>query len=579
MSTFKLDYERVRRALEKADDHATIKKMRTFQRKAIAEYVGRHHVDGGDLCQLNGVLTSNDFPDELHGLQPDSPLGEMARTFLSHLTADGFKPKAEPRLQDDNLVATIQTVRLEQVAEDTQMEQRAGELVLDALLGIGIGKVRIMRPDMPQPFGTQRYDELQPYLWRVPVSNWIVDPNCDGDLHRAQYVADRYLVDRQALLASGTISGEMADWINRLPAIWDTERKRSSDEMDLNIVDLIELVDIEMQIGGKRLCATMPHYDDNADGFLVEPYEHFGPAHDSMYVPLTFGFLSGSMQPVSPASVLMDAHLATAMMAARCVEEGWTARRKLVVDNSSKQMAAQINDRRSDMTIFGDPNAAKEVNYGGMVEPVMAAYAFSASLVNRNGPYTPSAKGQNAGADTATGASLLAGNSDTIMRAWRLRRDTAFSRMLSIVGWYLNANPKPMLQIPVPLPDGSTIAINFDPSVPIGSDLSWESLRYKAVTGARTPMDPRMRQRSLVELMQILMPTLAGVAQVGGDVAGAVRALANAWEWPELAQVFPTQDAAAIAAAVKQITEQRSQGSASRQGQMQSDYAPAMAGG
>ena len=189
----------------------------------------------------------------------------------------------------------------------------------------------------------------------------------------------------------------------------------------------------------------------------------------------------------------------------------------------------------------------------------------------------PQAKGAAAGGSTATSDTILAGNADTIMRYWKERRDRCFNGILARMGWWLNMKPKPMAQIPMKLPDGSDLLVNFDPTLPIAKDLSWQNLTYRAVTGSRSSMDARMRQRSLVEMLQILIPTIQQVAAVGGDPSAAVTAIADAFEWSDLAAIFPTQDAVAFSAALKQMTGANVQGEMgpeSRQAQMQSDYAP-----
>lgn len=571
-----LDFERFRRAIERADQHATIEKMRAFQDAAVAEYAGRHHEFGGDLA-CKDAIGSTEIPKFLHGVQPDSPLGEMARTYLAHLTADGFQPKAVPAPGQEPLPAHILTARMNVVADDTNMEQRASEYVLDAILGIGIGQMRLNRPDMPRPFGTARYKTMQPYLWRVPVDRYIPDPTCDGDLTRAMYVASRYLVDRSELLELSP--PEMHDWLGKLPAFYQTDRC-AEHEADLFTADMVELIDVEIMHRGKRYCATMPHYADNADGWIVEPYEHFGPEHESMYVPLALGFVPGSGQPISPAMVLFDAHIAASALAARAVEEGWTARRKIIYKPEAMATIAAIMDRRGDSAIQGNPDALAEQTFGGMTEPVVQAYAFATALVNRFGPSVLQAKGVNSGADTATGDTIKAGNANVVFNAWRARRDTSLNGLVSRMGWYLNAIPQEPMILPIPLPNGEQISVQYDPAMMVGMDLASQRLVFKAVTGGKTPMDPRMRQRSLVELLGQIVPFIQAVAATGGDPSGAIRALGDAWEWPELSEIFPTADAAAFAQAVQQLAQRGSNpslGPSSRQGQMQSDYAPAMA--
>ena len=150
----------------------------------------------GDLAGLNGIL---DGPHSPALSRECSPIRRSAKwpAYLAHLTADGFTPESQSPGQTGPPARQI-SARMQVIAEDTGMEERACEFILDAILGVGIQRMRLM--DRPCRSPSDRSGTSPPaYLARVPVDNWIPDPVRRRPA-RAQYVADRYLVDRTMLL-------------------------------------------------------------------------------------------------------------------------------------------------------------------------------------------------------------------------------------------------------------------------------------------------------------------------------------------------------------------------------------------
>ena len=159
----------------------------------------------------------------------------------------------------------------------------------------------------------------------------------------------------------------------------------------------------------------MPHYDDNHDGFLIEPYEHFGPEQDRCACRWR-----SCVRPVrcNPSAPHRSSWTPT-LPRRRWRPAPWKRvgpRRKLLYSQEAKQTIAHIMDRRTDMAIPGNPGSVNEITMGGMTEPVVQAYGFATALVNRFGPSVLQAKGVNSGADTATGDTIKAGNANIVFR-------------------------------------------------------------------------------------------------------------------------------------------------------------------
>lgn len=580
-------FRRLVDAIEKANTHPDILGIRRRYYTALAEYTGRWHaVADRHAFASQGLAKSRIVPNDLHGLRPDSPLGEMCRTWLPYLSAGGFKPKVVAELPTERLSAAIQTQRLRQVCADCNMERVAWELVLDALLCMSVSRTRVMSDAVPQPFGTSRFEQNQPYARRVPLSSWIPDPTCEGDLSRAMYIAEVYTADRGELLDK-PLPKRIRERLERVDNVWE----RNGESEDLYTADLVHLVDVEFVDRGVRYTATIPHWDDAADddGWIVEPQRQAGPDHESAFVPMVLGFAPGYLEGLSPAAAMMDANTAATVLAARGVEEGFTARRFTIADPAARAIAAALNMPTMDSIIFGDAQNVKEGVRGGMTNETIQAHGFALQLAMRKGPNMNQGRGFGSGSETATGETINAGNVETIMTAWRDLRNTAFSGILARMGWWLNALPKPPIEINMTMPNGMKVPILFDPSMPVAKDLSWQSLQYTAITGAQSSMDPRMRQRTLVEMLPQIGPFITMVAQLGGNIPAALDLLAERFEIPEMADIIPTENTEAIISAVKSLIMQNATGGGgpvatgiggeTRQAQMQSDFAPAMAGG
>lgn len=578
-------FRRLIDAIEKADTHPEILGLRKRYSTALAEYSGRHHaVADKHSFASYGLPKSRLVPNDLHGLRPDSPLGEMCRTWLPYLSAGGFKPKVVAELPTERISAAIQTQRLRQVCADCNMERVAWELVLDALLSMSIARVRVFSDRIPQPFGTARFDQNQPYTRRVPLTNWIPDPTCEGDLSRSMYIAEVYTVDRGELL-DRPMPGKIKSRLERVQNVWE----RNGESEDLYTADLIHLIDVEFVDRGVRYTATMPHWDDatDDDGWIVDPQPQAGPEHESSFVPMVLGFAPGYLEGLSPAAAMMDAHTAATVLAARGVEEGFTARRFTIADPAARAIAAALNMPVMDAVIFGDAKSVTEGMRGGMTNETIQAHGFALQLAMRKGPNMNQGRGFGSGSETATGETINAGNVETIMTAWRDMRNTAFSGILARMGWWLNALPKPPIEINMTMPNGMKLPILFDPQMPVAKDLSWQSLQYTAITGATSSMDPRMRQRTLIEMLPQIGPFVTMVAQLGGNIPAALDLLAERFEIPEMAEILPTQNTEALISAVRSLIMQHATGGggpvatggATPTAQMQSDFAPAMAGG
>lgn len=570
-------YDRLRRALEQADEHETIVAMRNWQEHAAGEFVTRNH-SMGNVIETPGQEDDDELPIDLQALSPQNPLHEMASAYLSHLVPNEFAVDVEPKLGTEWLAAQIARIRLERACEDAAMADCVNRITLSALLGVGIGIVRIMDDAIPQPFGTERFGHGQPYPRSVDVRDFIVDPRAKHDLTMAQYTAEVIVLDREMAMAK--VQGPGADILRDLPSVWESQVEgRESTDSDLYTLDLVYAIEVEFCYRGERYFGIMPHFKDSYAGWIVEPFALDSKANEPRHSLMRMAFVDGSLQPVSPAMVLMDAHLMARALSQRAVAEAWTARRKLVTDAANEDSASRLGKSGNGIVIANEPDKVREMVLGGQTEPIIQALAMATALTDRIGVSVPMLKGSKAPESTAYANSLIAGNGSTIMGAWAARKNACVDRMLTQMLWLDAKAPKAMLNVAVPLGDGTDVRINYDPSLPHAPDLATQNMIIRGRSTGKV-MDPRLRQTGMRELLQVMLPAVMGVGQLGGDVAKTARALCNAWEWPELAEALNLSDGRQLADAVRGMIAQAGAGGMGQggpqttQAQMASDFAP-----
>jgi hypothetical protein len=557
----------------------TLHVMRKFDDLARRQYAGPWHNAYYELGQ-------RDWKER----RPSNPMSEAIRAYVPHLIGE-VRPKLTPGPNSSRSAATFREYRLNRTCTDIGFTAALEDAVVDAMFGVGILYFGRKAGASVFQIASDQIDAGEPFIQRVPLSAYFCDPNADR-LSAASYMGHEYIADKDWVIELGIGNRDVLERIQRDTGTGEfdtmaTQRgTRDNNEEDM-IGEDIRLSDMCFTYQGQRFrCVIGP--DDGPEEFVIEPYLEDGPDLGP-YEFLELDRLPGAQMGVCPAAVIMDAHLASQGVFARMVRQLENTTRKIITDPSQDEFVMRLRDRNSDdEIIFGDGSRTKEVVYGGMIEEMARGYSVLDAVMQRMGPSTNLVGGKGDPGGSATGTSLLMSNAQVVLNLWKGRRDRFVSAGLNRVNWYLDVPMTGPMTIPTTLPSGRVVAITVDPNDPRVRDTSWQDFEYSVYPFSAPAMDPRMRQRSVTELVQVLPAFLQMVAGLNGDPAQAMATIASIYDWPELTQIIPTQDAGQLrqqlanyitqtqlgpTQSAKQAAQQVGFGSNTRLGQMRSDYA------
>lgn len=478
-------------------------------------------------------------------LEPYSMLGEMVRTYLPHLMGDAIMPVVEPSGLGTRGEAKMMQLRLRRWVDDTGYQDVDEGVVMDALCGVGVQYVSLNAGGPMFSDGSESIDAGTPVVSRVPVSRLVVSPDADA-LHLAPEVGHWIEVDRGAMLEAGVGDPSV---LERIPNVWQESaassgrsKGRKVDSEDVHLRDTIRLWELCFRWRNRWFCCTLPP-ENGIDGFVVPPYELDGEPEGSRYVFTQLGGLPDSPIPVSPAMVLMDAHMQMRTVMAKLMEQIDDLRREYVVKSGAQQMVLRMMQGTPEGVTVGDPSAISEFVFGGMVKDLVEARAMLEAVGDRIGPNVRMSAGAEDPSNTATGTSVLAGNAGVVLGYSRKKIDAGRTAVMRRVASMLSRSYERM-EFEVPLGPGMSMPVVWEPAA---MRLSYDQLKYRIKPSSNVSgMDARARLRSMAELFQTIPGMVQIVMGLGGDPAKVIRVLSDLSESPELDEILPTPDFASI---------------------------------
>lgn len=492
-------------------------------------------------------------------LRPYSPLGEMVRTYFPHLVGKSITPTVEPSGLGNRGEAKMLEYRMRQWADDSDFRRTDERVVMDAILAAGFYYVYRNVGGQAVADDTGTLDMGQPGVAWVGAESMVVDPYAD-DWDRGVGQGHYFEVDRQLLLAHGI--GD-PDLLRRIPNAWESnsenrqspKRENGSKNEDEYLDDKILLYEFCFHYLGRRFCCTLPPVD-GPDEFVVEPYEIVDEPDGSRYVPCILSSLPGHLAPISPAMVMMDAHLAKAAAAAKLVQQIQETERKYAARPGNQDAVMRLMKPGGDSVVFCDPESVKEFIRGGMVKELAEGFAFLEAIGTKIGPNIELAGGQSDPGESATASSILAGNAAVVMGWWKEEIERARTKVLRrVAAMLLQGNDRRTYEMPVG--NGRSVPLIWDAAT---MDVSYDQFRYRLRTS--TPdsgMDQRQRLLNLRDLLATLPAMLQVVVGMGGDPQKALRVISDMAAMPELDEILPSADAMQIQMQLFQMLAQTGQ--------------------
>lgn len=472
--------------------------------------------------------------------RPLNPLGEAVRTYHPHLMGETLVPIVEPSGLGDRGSAKLLEYRLRQWAEDAKYAVEDEKRVIDSILALGI--TYISRRDGGVAVATENgtLDMGQPSVQRISPKRMVVDPTPGLDSwDNASAIGHWMPVDRQSLLAAGIGRAEL---LNSIPNVWENQEETrdimgDQGSEDEHLADTILLWELCFRWQGRLFCCTLPPVQ-GMNEFVVEPYELVNEPEGSRYVVTALNSLPDHLDPISPAMVIMDSHLAQAAIVAKLVEQIEELERKYVGEQGTQDTILRLKERGGDAFLIAK-GKIQEFIKGGMVKEALEAFAFLQGIGKQVGPNTDLLGGRDDPSDTATGSSILAGNGAFAMGFWARKINESRTKELRRVAALLlqggdqrtfmmetPAGPKPLIW------DAENLDISYDQY----------RFRVKPTSGAGA-MDPRMKLRSLFEMGTMLpgfMQFFCGMLQA--EPQKVLRIVSDLSGMSELDEMLPTGD-------------------------------------
>ncbi len=539
------------RTLDAADTCEESVSTRAFDRLAKGEYAGPWH---GAKSQSQSAML--DLMRHWGEMRPYSEIREMVRTYQAHLFGQHVEPIIDPVFTNPRAQAKMRELRINQQLDDTGFDAIDDSVVLDAMFTRGRYYIGTQGTPAALAVIERGIEPGAGFVTRVGEGEFVIDPNA-ATWTDAAYISHGYVVARGLLLDSGLGDRKV---IENLPLVADDHqgvrgwgqpiggRTINPDEF---LEDYVALREVCFRYRGKRFCCTIAADLKGGGEYVVEPYPIDNEPEGSRYELIELNTVPGSNVPFSPSMAIMEMHLAKSRSMAVMVRQMWNYRRAAIYAPGSADAVGKLQDPMNmDAAIEGDPSGVTDVELGGMAESLLKGWGLLEAVGQKIGPNVQQLSGSKSGSSTATGESLLAGNTQVVISYWRGKVDAARTNVIRRLSSLLDQNEAEVLELPMKLSNGITVPMVWDYR---SLDPSYDKFLYKIKPYRAETMDPRMRARSIIEAIQVVGPFLQTVSMLGGNLQNALSVLADATGTPELLNIFPTQDVEMLKMRVTQM--------------------------
>lgn len=368
----------------------------------------------------------------------------------------------------------------------------------------------------------------------IDIADFFTDPDCKR-LDTARIDGHRWMASREILKESGFFDNAKLDQID---AMGKEDRKEDrisgTDAERWELFETIPLVDVAVYgAGGTRivtLAGAKAGSEDIAhpDGKVVNEYEfeglERGPYRHMMFTPL----IGDNPMGLPPADVWGDIHTSMMAIARKIVRQ--ILRTKRITISKRGQGGDDLDAVRAaedgEHLELDDPSSMDTLEQGGVSRELYEGTAWLMSEFNNAGPNlsliggTPGAK-----EESATKTSILSTNSNQRLQYMQNKAFGFAGEVAEAIGFYLDTDPLlRALPIPVRAAGDEYVQVTFRPQGPE----SWYPGKYnfKIKQFSMVPMDPGIRSRRIIEILQTIPGLLPLEQFYPGVTSRALEALA-----------------------------------------------------
>lgn len=474
--------------------------------------------------------------------RPNNLLNQFFMSLRPHLAGEQIGVSVSPL--SAGLDGEAAVVQLAMDVETSRMGlARTHGKVVDLALVSGCAAYHICRTDSPQRI-TIRDEDVDPGMLTinaVGIDDLILDTTSrsrEEDCIRAA----RFRQSRQYLMESGIFDPKLVEKMRKVRDLESSETAGDSDDLAIDSTsgedtdDLVEGWNVVIRRGSNFYVGVRNGMGEGEeDAWLVEPYAWDGPGDGPIEV-LNLVSVPGQAVGMSPLWQAIDIHLAKQHIGSKMVALMMEANTKIVYNGpQGEKVAEDLRDPFS-RNIKGDPSTVKDVNIPGPTGDMYNSFEWLAREANNEAMSLSQLSGSEAPSKLATGIAAVQASLASRVGLLSGRATAALQRVMVHILDDLYNDPMPRDFV------GGT---GTPLEVPYRIDASNKRGKPSMFKLDVTPFspensDPNARRARFAEFIQLGVPFIAQVAQLGGNVQTAQRMLSKQYNDPMIDDLFPS---------------------------------------
>jgi hypothetical protein len=367
-------------------------------------------------------------------------------------------------------------------------------------------------------FGDIRIDPGQVYADNVDFDDFVFDPTCKV-LEEAAFTGHRSRVPRQLLLDDDACDH---DTVMKLPRSVHPDSKRKAaalTQKGLSNQEMFELQDfvdiVEVYVPGADSIIMIPDPEQMMTDKYVKIQDFYGPKTGPYrYLSLTQP-VPGNPFPIAPVGIWYDLHIMANRLMKKQMIRADNQKTVVVADPSAADQAEDMRDAEDGEIIFGNPDTAKMFSTYGAEKTTDASMQNLQVWFNYMSGNPDQIAGMADNADTATQATILAGNANVTMEDSRSITYEFSSDVNSDIAWFLHYDP--LIDLPLiarkqkGMPEGIQAGqqIHLTPEQRRGDHFHFT---FKIKPKSMATIDPTILSKRIFEFATNVVPALCMAA-------------------------------------------------------------------
>lgn len=409
-----------------------LKTYRNNRMYALQQYAGRNYGSNGASDKVPVNLLETAVSIYVQQLAPRAPRA-LVTTKHSILKSQ----------------AVMLETALNRVIDEIDLGKQLKRLVRDALFSVGIARVGIQARKVVEIDG-KGFISGPPSVDVIDLEDFVIDMSARR-YEEAAFIGDKYrlplewvktcgLFDEKAVktLKSEKDQGEQTSSDPKAADLYDKKTRPNDDIYE----DFVELWDIYLPFEGKIV--TIGGGDDTP---VLRETDWDGPA-SGPYVMLAFSEMPSNVFPVPPVAHWVDMHTLLNAIFRKLGRQAERQKTITVVRSGNSKDGQRVVEANDGETVLSDdPNATKEVRYGGIDSASLAFMLQCKDLFSYNAGNLDALGGLSPMSNTARQDELLSNNASKRVQEMQARTTEFSGKLMELIAWYLWYDP--LISIPL----------------------------------------------------------------------------------------------------------------------------------